>query len=264
MIDLKKIIFTSTLTHMMMVIMMQGLLAQNVERLMSFHELKDFSQTIAPYIVAIQRESVLKENYNRPGDLTEWGYGLLIQDQGVLTYEGWLQKKSDEEDVLIYLVSQDQSAKTKKIKTQIKKKDLDLGLALLDFQGIKQPIYPSQLLENPKDQMFFGQPSMALQEKQKALLQLLKVSKDPLWANEILYVYTQPDQAMQKITTIGKAKDFWAYYHLCFCRLANGLVLLNANGMIKGISAGPHPLLKGYSLILPPQALRGFLEEEER
>ena len=263
MIDLKVIKLTIIISSMVMV-MIQDLLAQNVERLMSFQELKDFSQSISPYIVTIQRESVLKENYHRPGDLIEWGYGLFIQDQGILTYEGWLQKKSDEEEVLIYLLAQDQSAKTKKIKTQVKKKDLDLGLALLDFKGIKQPIYPNQMLQNPKDQMFFGQASMALQEKQKALLQLLKVSKDPLWVNEILYVYTQQDQAMQKITTIGKAKDFWAYYHLCFCRLANGLVLLNANGMIKGISAGPHPLLKGYSLILPPQAVRGFLEEEER
>ena len=96
MIDLKVIKLTIIISSMVMV-MIQDLLAQNVERLMSFQELKDFSQSISPYIVTIQRESVLKENYHRPGDLIEWGYGLFIQDQGILTYEGWLQKKSDEE-----------------------------------------------------------------------------------------------------------------------------------------------------------------------
>jgi hypothetical protein len=270
-ISIRLVILLSILLMNNLFLMHHFLFAQNIERLLSFQELKDFAQTVSPYFVRIERESVLKENYHRPGDLKEWGYGLFIQGQGVLTYQGWLEKKIDEADVLIYLLldtdqnsnpknSNPKNSNPKSLKTQIKKRDLDLGLALLDFESMKEPIYPNQMLQNPKDQMFFGQPSMALQEKQKSLLQLLKVSTDPLWMNEILYVYQAQDQPMQKITVIGKAKDFWAYYHLCFCRLPYGLVLLSANGMIKGVSAGPHPLLKGYSLILPPQAVRGFLE----
>ncbi len=242
------------------------LFAQSVEKFLSHQDKEIMAQKLHPYLVRIKRTSVLKENLYRPGSLEQWGYGLLLEE-GILTHLGWLEPKVDEEQVLVELYYEGQILKD----PMLLKKDPNLGLPLFSYtnhqhqQELKKPIFPKQIVaQRSKNDLFFGQRTLDDQHKDQELLLLTQISSESLKLHEVLYLYEGKDQPVARIQLEGKGIDFFAYYHLCKGLLPYGAPLFTLTGEVKGISAGSHPTLIGYSLILPPQAIKGLLSKEKK
>ncbi len=275
----------------------QSLWAQSIEKLLSHQEKLALAEKFHPYVVKIKRTAVLKENLYRPGSLDTWGYGLLLE-QGIITHLGWLLPRVDEEKALVeiqyegqvlaepevlkkdenlglILLSHQSQLRPKSYFRQGKKDDtqekesLDRlspssektkAFTLTPVNQLTLPIFPKQIVQQrSQENLVFGQRAMTDQQKDQELLLLTSIASSTLKIHEVLYVYEGVNQPVARIKMEGKSSGFFAYYHLCQGFVPHGAPLFTLSGEVKGISAGPHPMLVGQTLVLPPQAINGLL-----